>query len=165
MEFLIFSDSHGNQTNMIRTIRSHPDVRHVLFLGDGLRDLSCVRPMFPGIFFAAVRGNIDGFGDGEAEDEHIFEMYGCRVLMMHGHTRAVKAGTAAAEQFALRNGCSVLLYGHTHAPASVYRSDGGLYVFNPGSIGRPDYGKKASYGLMDILPNGSVMLSHGEQGI
>ena len=161
MQFLIFSDSHGNHFSMVNVIRRHPDVQTVLFLGDGLADVERLYALFPHHTFRCVRGDMDFFIMREAEESAVFALFGCRVLMMHGHTRGVKGGTAAAEQDARNAGARVLLYGHTHVPECRYLSDKELYVFNPGSIGRP-YGGKPSYGLMDILPDGSVMLSHGE---
>lgn len=161
MQFLIFSDSHGNYFPMLRVISQHTDIRHVLFLGDGLADIEHLYAHFPQHEFRCVRGNMDFFAMREAEDSSLFSLYSCRVLMMHGHTRGVKGGTAAAEKDAVQAGAKVLLYGHTHDPEQHYLSEEGLYVFNPGSIGRP-YSGRPSYGLMDILPDGSVMLSHGE---
>ena len=160
MQFLIFSDSHGNHFPMVDVIRRHPEVNTVLFLGDGLADIERLYALFPRHTFRCVRGNMDFFVMREAEDTDLFELYSCRVLMMHGHTRGVKGGTAAAEKDAVQVRAHVLLYGHTHVPVCKYISKDELYVFNPGSIGRP-YGGKPSYGLMDILPNGSIMLSHG----
>ena len=145
---------------MVDVIRRHPEVNHILFLGDGLADVERLQALFPRHIFRCVRGNMDCFVMRAAEDESVFELFSCRVLMLHGHTRAVKGGTAAAEKRALDEGARVLLYGHTHVPECRYLSEEALYVFNPGSIGRPYHGRP-SFGLMDILPNGSVMLSHG----
>ncbi len=161
MQFLIFSDSHGNHFPMVEVIRRHPEVKNVLFLGDGLADIERLYALFPQHEFRCVRGNMDFFIMREAEETDLFELYSCRVLMMHGHTRGVKGGTSAAEKDAVHSRARVLLYGHTHLPECRYLSEEELYVFNPGSIGRPR-GGKPSYGLMDILPDGSVMLSHGE---
>ena len=161
MQFLIFSDSHGNHFPMVNVIRQHPDITNVLFLGDGLADVERLFAMFPQHVFRCVRGNMDFFIMREAEDTDLFTLFGCRVMMMHGHLAGVKSSTAVAEKRACEAGARVLLYGHTHRPECRYLSDEGLYVFNPGSIGRP-YDGKPSYGLMDVLPDGSVMLSHGE---
>ena len=57
-------------------------------------------------------------------------------------------------------GADVLLFGHTHRPHEEYLSEEGLYLCNPGSIGRPSSGDP-SFSILDILPNGSVCLSHG----
>ena len=160
MQFLIFSDSHGNYRPMAEVIRRHPEVRTVLFLGDGLADLEQLYPLFPQHTFRAVRGNMD-FLAREAEDLSLFSLFSCRVLMMHGHTHGVKGGVGGALCEAKRQGARVLLYGHTHQPENRYLPEEEIYLFNPGSIGRPHDGIPR-YGLLDILPNGSLMLSHGE---
>ena len=97
----------------------------------------------------------------EAEDLSLFSLFSCRVLMMHGHTHGVKGGVGGALCEAKRQGARVLLYGHTHQPENRYLPEEEIYLFNPGSIGRPHDGIPR-YGLLDILPNGSLMLSHGE---
>ena len=162
MRFLIFSDSHGRDGGMLYALRLHPDVRHVLFLGDGLLDVSRVAARHPGLHIRAVRGNMDALSlDTSAEDEDVFSVFGVNVMMMHGHLFGVKGGTAAAESYALRRGAHVLLYGHTHSATSHYDGETGLYTFNPGSIGHPYAGTTPSFGLLDILPNGQISLSHG----
>ncbi len=159
MQFLVFSDSHGRYDLMAQAVRRLAAVRHILFLGDGLADLEHLHETFPAHTIRAVRGNMDGLVH-HIPDEDYFDLFSCRVMMLHGHRHAVKGGTAAAEGHALHAGARVLLYGHTHCPENRYLSDVGLYVFNPGSIGRP-YDGRSSFGLLDILPDGSVMLSHG----
>ena len=151
MELLIFSDSHGDHFKMAEIIRRHKEVSTVLFLGDGLADAERLFALFPRHTFRCVRGNMDYFVMREAEETEYFSLYGCGVFMLHGHTRGVKGGTGAAERDALRAGARVLLYGHTHELVCRYLSDDQLYVFNPGSIGRPYHGNP-TYGLMDSLP-------------
>ena len=47
MYFLVFSDSHGHAWRMAEAIRLHPEVRQVLFLVDGLRDMREIADGFP----------------------------------------------------------------------------------------------------------------------
>ena len=147
---------------MLRALRLNPDVRHILFLGDGIADAARLGARFHDLHIRAVRGNMDGLSlDHPAEDEEIFSVFGVKVLLMHGHLRGVKNGLYAAEAHALSCGANILLYGHTHEPLSHYDGETGLYTFNPGSIGRPSSGEP-SFAILDILPNGSVCLSHGK---
>lgn len=160
MQFLVLSDSHGRADRLVSVCAAHPDIAALLFLGDGLSDLSLVRARFPRLTIRAVRGNCDGLSlDTPALEEDTFDLFGHRVFMMHGHRAGVKGGDGAARSLALARGADILLYGHTHRPLACYDPDGPLYVMNPGSIGAPPDGHP-SYGILDILPGG-VMLSHG----
>ena len=162
MQFLVFSDSHGHGDRMLSVIAQHPAIRDILFLGDGLADLLPLRRRFPEHRFRTVRGNMDLLAAGfDAPDEDLFELYGVRVFLCHGHLFGVKGGTGVAEAHALAAGARVLLYGHTHRAEERYLSEDGLLVVNPGSIGRPQSGDP-SYAILDILPSGDVAVSHGE---
>ena len=156
MDIVVLSDTHGRADRVTELMR-RTRCSILLFLGDGLRDLNVVRD---DVTVRAVRGNCDFFGaDIPTERIEVFGTY--RIFLTHGHRYGVKHSLESAVASAANADADVLLYGHTHVPECRYRSEDGLYVFNPGSIGRPRSGKP-TYGLMDILPDGSVMLSHGE---
>ena len=159
MQFLIFSDSHGNPSVMSRVLRKNPDVRNVLFLGDGLRDVETLARLHPERSIRAVRGNCDAL-TLEYPTEDIFSLYGTTVFLCHGHTLGVKGGLGGAIACAKEAGARVLLYGHTHTPHEEYLSESGLYLCNPGSIGQ-GHGGEGSFAILDLLPNGSVSISHG----
>ena len=142
VQVLVVSDSHGRVDNMIRAVeRVQPD--YVLHLGDCQRDLEKLRREFPGLPMEGVPGNCD-WGAVDAP-EVLTEYGGVRILMMHGHTRNVKASTLSAVYAAREMGAQVLLFGHTHRPLVDY--DGSLWVMNPGSVGR---GFPCTYGIVTI---------------
>ena len=147
---------------MLRALRLNPDIRHILFLGDGLSDVARLAVRYPDLHIRAVRGNMDALSlDTHAvEEEELFSVFGVTVLLMHGHRYGVKGGLGTAKGHALHRGAQVLLYGHTHVAYSHYDGENGLYTFNPGSIGHP-YAGEPSFGILDVLPNGQVSLSHG----
>ena len=138
MTLLVLSDSHGNVDNMARAVElTQP--RHILHLGDCLRDAQALHERFPDLPMDTVPGNCD-WGSFD-QPERLLEFEGVRVLMMHGHTRNVKSSPLAAQYAAREWGADVLLFGHTHRPLVDY--DGTLYTMNPGAIGdfrRPTYG-------------------------
>ena len=161
MQFLVFSDSHGHGERMATVIAEHPSILDVIFLGDGLSDLLPLTRRFPKHRFRTVRGNMDLLAAGfDAPDEDVFCLYGVRVFLCHGHLLGVKGGTGISEAHAHAAGARVLLYGHTHRAEEHYLSQEGLLVLNPGSIGRPQ-GGHPSYAILDILPSGEVIASHG----
>ena len=111
MEILVVSDTHGRASRLSEVLeRTNADT--LLFLGDGLRDLSVVPA---GVAVYAVRGNCDfmGFDTPDARLE-IFDT--CRVFMTHGHRYGVKSSLSAAIRAAAERSADVLLYGHTHVP-------------------------------------------------
>ena len=170
MNILIFSDSHGRGSNMLEALSRQikkPDA--VVFLGDGLRDLSYCD--FGEIPILAVSGNCDSYtfyGSGNADEEIVMTLGGKRIMMTHGDRYAVKNGLGRLVAAADAKGVDIVLFGHTHTPTSLYldseENDFGIklkkpmYIFNPGSVG----GYGATFGCLDIGKRGEVVLSHGE---
>ena len=141
MKLLVLSDSHGNVDNMARAVElTQP--RHILHLGDCLRDAQALHERFPDLPLDTVPGNCD-WGSFD-QPERLLEFEGVRVLMMHGHTRDVKFGMASAVMAAREQRAEVLLFGHTHDAMCEYEA--GLWVMNPGTI-RGGWGG-ATYGVL-----------------
>jgi len=156
MRILVFSDSHG-ETRRMKRILGRAEVDAVLYLGDGIRDFEALQEDYHGkAVFMAVRGNCDFLCDYPAE--RIFSYEGVRILMLHGHTRNVKHGTAALEAYARVQGVDLILYGHTHRAEDRYlpmEEGRPLRLFNPGSIGAG--GRDIPrFGYLDIR-NGQVV--------
>jgi putative phosphoesterase len=106
-----------------------------------------------------VRGNCDiGFEGYSFEESVTFE--GVRILLCHGHQYGVKGGIGALLSSAIRDGYRIALFGHTHIPFESYDAQSGVYLFNPGSIGKRDAGAY-SFGVI-TLKNNAVLLSHGK---
>ena len=166
MDFLIISDTHGRADRVQELLqRSRADV--LLFLGDGLRDLSLVPDE---ITLRTVRGNCDFFGLSDVPDERL-EVFGAtRIFMTHGHRYHVKSGLGAALSAAIARDADVLLFGHTHRAEILQFSAGDelvgtilqkpLTVLNPGSLGQPPDGKP-TFGTLTVRPGG-ILPSIGE---
>lgn len=162
-ELLILSDSHGH-VERINEVLERSSARHVIFLGDGLRDVDAARIASREVY--AVRGNCDWCYDLPEEELEIFD--GCRVFFTHGHQYCVKRGIGAALGAAAACGADVLLYGHTHKvfektyPAGTVLGNGTtlqkqMLVICPGAIGdRP-----ASFATLTIRPEG-LLAGFGE---
>ncbi len=141
--------------------------RMVLFLGDGVRDLAPL--LGDGMDYYAVAGNCDGSTVFPVDEPLVRTVVaeGCRIVMMHGHTFGVKYGERDAIRYAVEQNADVLLYGHTHRPCvhTVCAEETGngkpLIVANPGSLGEPRDGGRASFGVLTVR-NGIYMFSHGE---
>ncbi|MBR5616027.1 MAG: YfcE family phosphodiesterase [Clostridia bacterium] len=176
MDILVISDTHGKRYAIERVfsqLNFRPST--VLFLGDGLRDLSVItgNDRYADVSVFAVAGNCDGsiiFPSDEPEVRTVI-LGNKRVVMMHGHTFDVKWGLGEAICYAAKQNADVLFYGHTHAPhekalqAGERLRDGTvlqkpLLVANPGSLGEPHYGQAASFGVLTIR-DGQMLFSHG----
>ena len=174
MIFIVVSDIHGRSDLLSEVLRTHRRADGVLFLGDGIRDISYAECTEGGRFFSGVRGNCDFSlffrGEYDFSEELLLTLSEYNVIMMHGHTLGVKSGIERAMIYASERGADVLLFGHTHTPIEKYYPEGTeidgyrlkkpLWVFNPGSLGCSADGKH-TYGLMQIK-NGQLLFSHGE---
>jgi putative phosphoesterase len=164
MTVTVFSDSHGREAKVremiSRVTACGQKPSEVLFLGDGLSDLSAVdHPI------VAVRGNCDMFFSADVPEERVLELCGYRIIMFHGHTMGVKHGMLQALLAAVRADADILLYGHTHerhaetfAAGKSYmgvKFEKTLHVFNPGSLA------DGYFGCLTLRDNG-VLMSHGD---
>ena len=160
--FLILSDVHGDRAALRRILAAAKDVHAVFFLGDGLADvldLFGAQGMPP---LYAVRGNCD---IGIAGDDELVVTLGThRILMLHGHTAGVKGGDGGLFALARRYGADILLYGHTHLRRESYldeADDGPLWLFNPGSVGRP-FDSPPSFGTLAVDDRGGLLFGFGD---
>ena len=161
MKILILSDSHGENRKIERALALHRDAELVLFLGDGARGACDVfSGLPPTVAAVAVHGNCDGPFSHGLRDEEILDLEGHRILLCHGHRYGVKGGLGGLIASAKRQGADVALFGHTHQRHEEYRSDYGLWLFNPGALSYPERGEP-SFGLLTLTPSG-LLFSHGE---
>ncbi len=167
MTAVVFSDSHGRdayiEEMMARVMACGEKPSHILFLGDGLVDLSRAS-LLDGQSVLAVRGNCDLFGTDEPETRIVGLGY-ARALMMHGHTAGVKHGLAQAIALAVREEVDLLLYGHTHMPFvrnfAAEESFEGIRVKKPLCVFCPGALKNGSFGSISVTAQG-ILVSHGD---
>lgn len=142
MKLLVFSDSHGNTSNMRAAVAlEQPD--RILHLGDVVRDAMSLAESCPGVPLELVPGNCDHCSGVPLQK--IVEEEGKRILMTHGHVYHVKVGMGAAVEAALKAKVDILLFGHTHDAVCLERE--GLWVMNPGSI-RGNF--TPTYGVIEL---------------
>lgn len=150
MRILVLSDSHGRVGALDRIIEKEQSAFHIFFLGDVIRDIENLVHLHSDRNFHIVSGNCDYFSTYPAFD---FARVGeTKILFSHGHTFSVRSGdTGRLVNFAAENECSITLYGHTHVPDIDYKD--GIYIVNPGSVGRSREGAE-SYAVLDISKSG-----------
>ncbi|MBQ4324155.1 MAG: metallophosphoesterase [Clostridia bacterium] len=162
MKILVISDTHGDTARLTQLLKLHSDADHIIFLGDGLEDFEACHAHLACPLWC-VRGNVD-FNPalwGDAPEWRVIELGGYRIFACHGHSLDAKGGMGNLIVAASIRGCDLALYGHTHLPDEQYiqGDELPLYLFNPGSLGRPRFGNP-SYGLITISDSG-ILLSHG----
>ena len=164
MNLLVLSDSHGRADSVREAILRQRGLDAILFLGDGLRDLPDDAPC-P---IYAVRGNCDTFTLFDltpAPEERLECVGGRRILLLHGHTRAVKGGLVRAIAAGIEADADIVCFGHTHEPTE-YRIEAGevlfgkalarpLLLFNPGAL------RDGSFGTLTLRPEG-ILPAHGQ---
>lgn len=148
VRILVVSDSHGMEMNLRQAVLSQPTADIVIHLGDGAAEAERVKNSFPDKMFLQVRGNCDWMA--ALPNAGTYTAEGAKIFYTHGHVYNVKSGLYTAVCAAREQKANVLLYGHTHEALTDY--DDGLYIMNPGALS----GWKASYGILDITPQGIV---------
>lgn len=131
MQIVVVADVHGNDGALWQVMLAHPDVSHVFFLGDGVREYETVADMETHRSFHIVSGNCDWAGGYPTVG--IETLGGKRIVFMHGHTKHVKQTLEPALALAREMEADLLLFGHTHCQA--VKKDGKVLACNPGSLG------------------------------
>ena len=147
MKFLVFSDSHSSPNRILKAVNMYAGkCDAIIFLGDGIRDLSLVEAKYPEIPILKVKGNCDlGFSD--VQEEQIYNFDGINILITHGHKHGVKYGYDSLIYYAQEKEVDAVLFGHTHVPCEkiLYFDDKRLTLFNPGSIAT-----EGTFGVVNI---------------
>ncbi len=148
MRILVTSDTHGDAASLRQAILAQPQADVVIHLGDGENDVEQAKRSFPDKMFLQVRGNCDWASQLPTVGE--YEAEGVRIFYTHGHLYGVKSGDYQLISAARERKAQVALFGHTHLAREDYED--GLYLMNPGRLS----GWEASYGILDITPQGIV---------
>lgn len=146
MRILVVSDTHGEFTKFDRAVLSQSSAEVIFHLGDGHEQADKVKTLYSDKMVVSVKGNCDWYSN--KKDVEIIQLEGKKIMAAHGHLYDVKRGTRRIIDAAKANGVDILLYGHTHMPATFYED--GMYIMNPGSL----RGADATCGFIDITPNG-----------
>lgn len=149
MRVLVLSDSHGNYYKLRDAILQQPTARAVVLLGDGEKEMNDIEDEFcsDNLKFYRVCGNCDWASRQPASRIEIFG--GKRFYCTHGFVENVKYGYEDLKLKARDVKADVALFGHTHTQYSDYED--GLYIFNPGSISRGEYG------YVDVVPGQGII--------
>ncbi len=147
MRILVLSDSHGDFPSLKLAVEGETDADAIIYLGDGLNDLTHIENLISKKPFVAVKGNCDSFFS-EYPERSVEIFGGKKIYCTHGYREQVKFGLETLKTNALYSEADIALFGHTHTPFSAYEN--GLYLLNPGSV------RQNSCGIIDITPQGII---------
>ncbi len=142
---LVVSDSH-KYTYMLTDVlfQIGAEINAVIHLGDGNTDLDAYADIYPDVAMFSVRGNCD-FESARCDTDEVFELFGRRLFVTHGHNYYVKSGIDRLAKTAENVCAQIVMFGHTHEP--LLEVINGIMVMNPGSVSLPkDFGP--SYGIL-----------------
>ncbi|MEZ4434675.1 MAG: metallophosphoesterase family protein [bacterium] len=154
----VVSDTHS---------QPHPDAiprltalaPHAILHGGDIGDLTVLDRLAEVAPVIAVRGNIDGH---KAAPPDVVDLTitraetRLRVLLTHIAVRGPKL-RADTRRLAATHHAELVVCGHSHVP--LIARDGGVVLFNPGSIGPRRFGLPITFGLLEVTPAG-VSLRH-----
>lgn len=133
MKALVISDSHGALANTARLASLFPEgIRPDILIhcGDGIQDVAPVAAAFSKVW--QVRGNCDILCFGGTPLERLEHIGGLKLLIVHGHTHAVKRGPETLALHAKDADAQIVCFGHTHRP--MVNRVFGVLMINPGAL-------------------------------
>jgi len=164
---LIVSDSHGNVDALAEVLAwaqaysgcsesdgGTPALGTAIFLGDGEDDLApaSARAGFT-LSWNVVRGNVDMMNFSHPGDM-VLEISGRKLFLTHGNAYGVGENRKALAAAAKTNGAEAALFGHIHVPHCETLD--GIFLLNPGSIGRPRSNVGPTFAVLECPPVGPL---------
>jgi len=166
---LVISDSHGNipalttalswvQQNAAGSAGGIPAIAAAVFLGDGTEDLvvASSRAGFTPSWYK-VRGN--GDITFSVPDTMVLEIPGSetgtsgrKLFLAHGNRHGIDSGGQTIAVAAKAAGAEAALFGHTHVPYCA--TVNGIFLLNPGSIGRSRSNAGSTFAIVDCPGKG-----------
>jgi len=126
----LISDTHGNEAQMRRALKTLEKTDCILHAGDLYRDALWMKTHYQGEIIPVT-------GNGDPEEagpfERVLKINGLSILLCHGHRHYVQRSLTHLYYYGLEKKAEVVVFGHTHVPAF---SNEGLIMINPGSVSR-----------------------------
>jgi len=135
MKVIVVSDSHGKFHRLEKIRQRHFDADYFIHCGDIETD----RTYADG--FAVVQGNNDRYFNYPGE--MVLKFGEIRTLITHSHQYHHPQRVSQLQQKALKLGCQLVLYGHSHQ--FNYEIVNGVTLVNPGSLYYNRDGSPISY--------------------
>jgi uncharacterized protein len=152
----VVGDIHGNYYDLKRAIDAMGQIDHLLFTGDGYRDICRFRDE-SNLLVRGVVGNCDFGSEFPREDLIWLDDY--KILLTHGHYFGVKQGLTRLGEAGREKKADLVVFGHTHQPLSTTWNE--INLFNPGTLSREGAYQGLSYGIIETGKQGLVCY-HGK---
>ena len=167
---LVISDSHGNIPALTKVLKWAQEQKNcnetsgsglsafeaVIFLGDGADDVqfASVKAGFT-VPWYHVRGNGDfNFSIPDSLLLEISDTSSRTFLLSHGNRFGVEKDLQNIAIAAQYTGAEAAFFGHTHVPYCAMHD--GIFLLNPGSIGRPRTRKGPTFAVLHCPPSGPL---------
>jgi hypothetical protein len=128
---VVISDTHGNVRALEKLEGIFAECDYIIHLGDTSSDGLKIKNNYPEKTFL-LNGNCDIYRLGEKEQ--VIEIENVKIFACHGDAYGVKSGINKLAYRAEELGCTVALYGHTHAASE--QTVGNVTLYNPGTLSR-----------------------------
>lgn len=153
---LVLSDSHGDVQALAAILEWAQDKAFTgaVFLGDGSEDLAFASAIAGFTLpWNIVRGNVDtnfNLPGTLVLDISRNSKTPRKIFLSHGNIYHVEEDCRALAAAARTNGAEAALFGHTHIPCLAMLE--GVFLLNPGSIGRPRSKLGPTFAVLDCPP-------------
>ena len=154
-KLLVFSDTHGSLYALKAVFdwakdRLPPNdtICAAAFLGDGVSDIGPAADA-SGFFcdWKVISGNNDY--DVSMPGTAVFDFCDHRFFMCHGHRHSLYGGYHTLAAAARNAQADAALFGHAHVPC--LKSENGVLLVNPGSVGRPRSKIGATFAVIECV--------------
>ncbi len=145
MKIIITSDVHGHMDRLKRIALLHQDADFFLDAGDSEGNEASIKP------FISVEGNNDYFQS--FPKTRVIDCGEIKIYMTHSHEFFSSQREEGLVKKAIRLGCQIVVYGHTHVP--LVKEIRGVTLICPGSL----------YYNRDRTPIGYVVLNIENQNM
>jgi len=153
---LVLSDSHGDIQALTTVLEWAQDKAFTgaVFLGDGAEDLTFASAIAGfTLSWSTVRGNVDT--NFNIPGTLVLEIpknsrTPRKIFLSHGNIYRVEEDCRALAAAARANGAEAALFGHTHIPCCAMLE--GIFLLNPGSIGRPRSKLGPTFAVLECPP-------------
>ena len=134
MRILLLSDTHNDTNRIDMVLEQCGKIDQIIHCGDVERDCEYISYMVPPLLpIVSVSGNNEWYAEKPYFTVLTFE--GIRFYITHGHQERVKRDFSGLLRKARKNGCQVVLFGHTHKRTDETIDN--IRLINPGSVCYP----------------------------